>query len=141
MMHMRSVNELPLRTLAASFAILVAASLVPSCAVTNAVEDLVNAGKDCSTACTALSKCGLIQTSDCGAYCAGLESSAVSTGCEQQFANQNACGAAHTECTATSAETCAPETMALTECIKTYCEGNPGANGCPLATDAGTDAS
>ncbi len=132
---MRPLHVLCLRAVAA-LALLGAAYLAPGCAV----SDLISSGEDCSTACNALNKCGLIKTSDCGGYCAGLESSALLAGCSDQFAAQNSCGAANTQCTASSAQMCAPQTKALTQCIKNYCDNHPGGEGCPLGGgDAGTD--
>ncbi len=131
---MRPRHVLCLRV-AAGLALVGAGSLAPACVV----SDLVSSGENCSTACNALNKCGLIQTSDCGAYCAGLESSALIMGCSDQFAAQNSCGAANTQCTASSAEMCTPQTMALTMCIANYCNTHPGGMGCPSGgPDAGT---
>ncbi len=135
---MRSAKELSLRPILVSLSLLGGACLfaaAPSCAI----ENLIDAGKNCSSACANLNKCGLLQTSDCGAYCAGLESSATFAGCTSQFAAQNSCGAANAECTAASAEMCAPETKAMTQCIKNYCDNNPGGQGCPLSGDGGVE--
>jgi hypothetical protein len=129
------VYELPLRRLAAALALLGAASIASACAI----ADLISSGKDCKTACNNLNTCGLIQTSDCGAYCAGLESSAIIMGCSSEFADQNSCGAANMDCT-TAMQMCADQTTALTQCVQTYCQNNPGGNGCPLGGgDGGVD--
>jgi hypothetical protein len=135
---MRYVNALSLRTLAAALTVLGTATLLagaPSCAIAN----LINAGEDCSSACTNLKKCGLLHVSDCSIYCASTESTASFGGCTSQLAAQSSCGAANSECTAASAEMCATETMALATCIKNYCTANPNGEGCSNGGDAGTD--
>jgi hypothetical protein len=124
---MRSVQELCVRAGALSAILLGAATLVaPGCFV----KDLVDSEDDCTSSCNVLNKCGLINTSDCGAYCTGLLAGVTLSGCSDQFDAQNTCAAANPNCGASSASMCSPQTEAFAQCMKNYCTMHPTGEGC-----------
>jgi hypothetical protein len=133
---MRSVQELCVRAFSLSAVLLGAAFLAgPGCFV----KDLIDSGQDCTASCNVLNECGLIQTSDCGAYCAGLVTGAVIAGCNDQFDAQNACAETNTQCGADSAAMCAPQTEAFAQCMKDYCTMHPTGEGCSQLGGGGGD--
>jgi hypothetical protein len=125
---MRSVHRLLVRAAALCFALSGAALLAaPGCGIAN----VINSGTDCNDSCKILTACGVLHTGDCGLYCAGLVTGAVTAGCDDQFAAQNTCAKNNGQCDSPASEAaCAPQVMAFASCMKSYCTTNPSADGC-----------
>jgi hypothetical protein len=127
---MRSVPALCARAFALAVVLLGASVFVgPSCSI-------FQNGQDCQDGCNTLKMCGLIQTSDCGLYCAGLTEGVTIAGCADKFDAQNTCAKANTNCNTANAN-CAQETEAFTKCMRDYCNMNPMGSGCPDIGDGG----
>jgi hypothetical protein len=127
---MRSVPALCARLFVLSVVLLGASVFAgPSCSI-------IQNGQDCSDGCSTLKMCGLIQTSDCGLYCAGLTEGVTIAGCGDQFDAQNTCAKANTDCSNATAN-CSAQTAAFTKCMMDYCNMHPMGSGCPDIGDGG----
>jgi hypothetical protein len=140
---MRSLPELCVRaaalSLAPAFRLAAVLALLASAALVAPACNLVSQGDDCKAACTALTQCGMLQTSDCGVYCSAMVSNAVIAGCATLFDDQNTCAKDNTDCS-TQASNCSAQTTAFTQCMTDYCTNHPNGGGCPTTMgDAGAD--
>ncbi len=108
------------------------AGSAPSCS-------FIDSASGCQSACDALSACGVLQTSDCGGYCASAVSTATYTGCTDQLDAQNTCAQTSGQCDAPNPDTCAAEVAAFTMCVTNHCTMDPNSDGCPVVSgDGGT---
>jgi hypothetical protein len=97
---------------------------------------VIDAGKDCNSACETLNTCGLLSGGNCGAYCAGLVSGATIAGCVDQLDAQNQCAENITSCSTTAdkasaATACSKTVQTFATCMAAYCKKTPGGQGCP----------
>jgi hypothetical protein len=127
---MRSMPALYFRAFALATIVGAAAAGPPACSI-------IDSASECQSACNALVQCGVIQSSDCGGYCASAVSTATYTGCTDQLNAQNTCAQTSAQCDAPSPTTCSMEVEAFTMCVTNHRTMDPNSDGCPITSGDG----